>query len=70
MLKKVNEQSIQNGVDMFPHTDKAAKWQSISFRIPRGGLDVLPILSCHVETVAQLSLKKRYPKNQRDNGAG
>ena len=27
------------------------KWRSISFRIPRGGLDVLPVLSCHVETV-------------------
>ena len=40
---------------MFPHTDKTAKWQSISFRIPREGLDVLPILSCHVETVVLLS---------------
>ena len=41
--------------DMFPQTDKLAKWRSISFRIQRGVLDVLPILSCHVETVCLLS---------------
>ena len=28
---------------------------SISFRIPRGELDVLPVSSCHVETVVLLS---------------
>lgn len=28
---------------------------SISFRIPRGELDVLPVSSCHVETVILLS---------------
>lgn len=43
------------GFDMFPLTIKLAKWRSISFRIPRGVLDVLPILSCHVETVCLLS---------------
>lgn len=40
---------------MFPHTDEMAKWRSISFRIPRGVLDVLSIFSCHVETVCLLS---------------
>lgn len=33
------------------------KINMICFRIPRGGLDVLPILSCHVETVVLLSHK-------------
>lgn len=33
-------------MDMFPHTNEMAKWWSISFRIPRGVLDVLPIHSC------------------------
>ena len=40
---------------MFPYTDEIAKWRSISSRIPRGELDVLPVLSCHVETVVLLS---------------
>ena len=40
---------------MFPYTDEMAKWRLISFRIPRGALDVLPVLSCHVETVCLLS---------------
>ena len=43
---------------MFPHTDEMAKWRSISFRIPRGVLDVLSIFSCHVETVVLLSQQK------------
>lgn len=45
-------------MDMFPHTNEMSKWRSISFRIPRGVLDVLPILSCHVETVCLLSNRK------------
>ena len=44
--------------DMFPQTDKLAKWRLISFRIPRGVLDVLPILSCHVECVVSSRLEK------------
>ena len=44
--------------DKFPHTDEMAKWRSISFRIPRGGLDILPVLSCHIETVVLLSPRK------------
>lgn len=35
-----------------------AKWQSICFRIPRGALDVLPILSCHCESIVLLSKLK------------
>lgn len=42
-------------MDMFPHTNEMSKWRSISFRIPRGVLDVLPILSCHVENVVLMS---------------
>ena len=38
-------------MDMFPRTSTAQKWRLISFRIPRGGLDVLPILSCQVDDV-------------------
>ena len=47
---------------MFPHTNEMAKWRSISFRIPRGVLDVLSIFSCHVETVVKLSLKTDTPR--------
>lgn len=32
-------------MDMFLHTNEMAKWRSISFRIPRGVLDVLSIHS-------------------------
>lgn len=50
---------INKNDDMFPHTDKTAKWRLISFRIPRGGLDVLPVLSCHTETIALLQKSNR-----------
>ena len=35
--------------------------QSISSHIPRGALDILSILSCHVETVCVLGNKNRKP---------
>jgi len=39
-----NGQSTKNAFDMFPRTDRV--------------FDVLPILSCHVETVCLLSKKR------------
>ncbi len=57
---------INKNDDKFPHTDKTAKWRLISFRIPRGENDVLPILSCHVETVCLLSNRKPDTKVRID----
>lgn len=59
---------------MFPHTDEMAKWRSISFRIPRGVLDVLSIFSCLLDKGKRLGrfitrYRTDYFKPDKMNGA-
>lgn len=46
-----------NDMEIFLHTDEMAKWRSISFCIPRDGLDVFSIFSCYIEYVAAIRLR-------------